>query len=159
MALRVIGTLIILLGAFAGSVPFWAPEIGPAFGMADVPAWEWTNARFIRHVAPALAVIVGGALLLLRSRAAWGIGAFLAVIGAAWITIAPVVLGPVPTGPSLEPVAVIARKLGHHFAIGPVILALATFAIGWFAATSREPEPTTSRVSERRSDERQPVNA
>lgn len=129
--MAVIGILVVLLGAFAGTVPFWAPEVGSTFGMGDVPAWEWTTTRLVRHVAPAILVVLGGVMLIPRSRTLATAGAVLALVGAAWITIAPVVLGGVDTGTSLEPGMVIARRLAHHFATGPVIIALAMFGLGW----------------------------
>lgn len=129
------GIAIIVLGVFAGTVAFWAPAVDPQFGMADVPAWQWTTERAVRHVLPALVVVVGGALLLLPNRAAQLSGIALAVLGAVWITIAPVVLGTLATESFWEPGIVVARKLAHHFGIGPLILALATFALGWSLAS------------------------
>lgn len=129
------GIAIIVLGVFAGSVVFWAPTVDPQFGMADVPAWEWTAERAVRHVVPAVAIVVGGVLLLLRSRASQLAGIVLAVLGAIWVTIAPIALGTLKSETVWEPGIVVARKLAHHFGIGPLIIGVAMFALGWLMAS------------------------
>lgn len=138
------GIAIIVLGVFAGTVAFWAPAVDPQFGMADVPAWEWTSERAVRHVIPAVAIVLGGALLLLRNRAAQVFGIVVAALGAIWITIVPIALGTLKSESVWEPGVVVARKLAHHFGIGPLILAVAAFALGALIA-SRPVRGTTSR--------------
>lgn len=141
------GIAIIIFGLFAGSVAFWAPAVDPQFGMADVPAWQWTTERAVRHVIPAAAIVVGGALLLLRSRASQLSGIALAVLGSIWVTIAPIALGTLNSETMWEPGIVVARKLAHHFGIGPIILGVAMFALGWLLASG--PAMTVGREDER----------
>lgn len=146
------GIAIIILGLFAGTVAFWAPAVDPQFGMADVPAWQWTTERAVRHVLPAAAIVLGGALLFLPSRASQLTGITLAALGAVWVTIAPIALGTLKSESTWEPGIVVARKLAHHFGIGPVILGVAMFALGWLLAS--RPASRAGRPQER-ADERQ----
>ncbi len=94
--------------------------------MGPEPAWVLTTSRLVRHVIPGVAVILGG--LMLFSRATRGLGVALAVVGGAWMTVAPVVLGRV----SGEPPALIdvLRPLAYHYGTGLLITALAAFALG-----------------------------
>jgi hypothetical protein len=141
------GIAIIILGLFAGTVAFWAPAVDPQFGMADVPAWQWTAERAVRHVLPAAAIVVGGALLVLPRRASQITGITLAALGAIWVTIAPIALGTLKSESTWEPGMVVGRKLAHHFGIGPVILGVAMFALGWLVAS--RPTATAGRREKR----------
>ena len=122
--MAIAGLLIVVLGTFGLIIPFVGPLFD--FGMGPEPAWVLTMSRLVRHVIPGVAVILGG--LMLFSRATRGLGVALAVIGGAWITVAPVVLGQVTEGP---PALIdILRPLTYHYGIGLLITALAAFALG-----------------------------
>lgn len=138
---KTVGGILVVLGVFAGSVAFWAPAVDPNFGMGKVPAWEWTDDRFVRHVVPALAVVVGGVLLFAQSLLARVAGSLIAVVGAVWIVIAPIVLGTLAQDGTFAPTADIARKLAHHFGTGSLIIAVAAFALGWVLAVRKRPSP------------------
>lgn len=116
--------LIVILGAFGIIIPFVGPLFD--FGMGPESAWVLTTSRLVRHVIPGVAVILGG--LMLFSRATRGLGVALAVVGGAWITVAPVVLGQI----SEEPPALINMLLPlvYHYGTGLLITALAAFALG-----------------------------
>jgi hypothetical protein len=124
---RTVGVLLIVLGVIGLALPFVGPTFG--FGMGPDPAWVLTEARLVRHVVPGLAIIVGGLLLLPRSRPSHVLGGILAVVGGVWITVAPVVLGRVvaDSPPALIDVL---RPLAYHFGTGLVITALAAFVLG-----------------------------
>lgn len=141
---KFLGGILVVLGIFAGTVAFWAPAVDPQFGMGKVPAWEWTGERFIRHVVPAVAVVVGGLLLFARSLLARVAGSLVALVGAVWIVIAPVVLGTLAQDGTFAPAADVTRKLAHHFGIGSLIIAVAGFALGWVVALRKRPSPGRS---------------
>lgn len=145
------GLAIIIFGLFAGTVAFWAPAVDPQFGMGDAPAWQWTTERALRHVLPAAVIVVGGVLLLVRSRASQFIGIALAVLGSIWVTIAPIALGTLKSETMWEPGIVVARKLAHHFGIGPLILGVAMFALGWLVASG--PATKAARRDERANEQ------
>lgn len=125
----IVGTLIILLGAFGLILPFVGPLFD--FGMGPESAWTLTTSRLVRHVIPGVAIIIGGLMLLPRARVSRVLGAALALLGGAWLTVAPVVLGRVSEGsPALIDVL---RPLAYHYGTGLLIAALATFALGWLS--------------------------
>lgn len=135
---RIIGTVIILLGAAAVALPFVGPLFG--FGMGPDPvAWEVTQPRIVRHVIPGAAIILGGLLLLPRARASHVLGGALAVVGGVWLTLAPVVLGRV-TDPAPALVDVL-RPLTYHYGTGLVIVALAAYALGAATVYARAERP------------------
>lgn len=62
MRTRGVGGAIIVLGAFAGVLPF----VGPLFGFgltSDAEAWTVTDDRIILSVIPGAAAVIGGMLL------------------------------------------------------------------------------------------------
>lgn len=122
----VAGIVIVLLGVFAGIIPFVGPLFN--FGMGPDPAWAVTTSRVVRHVIPAIAVVAGGLMLMPRINASRVVGGTLAFLGGGWIVIAPIVLG--RGGEPAPPLIDILRPLTYHFATGAVIVALAGFAIG-----------------------------
>lgn len=141
---RTVGVSLIVLGAIGLLLPFVGPLFG--FGMGPDPAWVLTEARLIRHVIPAVAIIAGGVLLLPRSRSSHVLGAVFAVVGGVWVTVAPVVLGRVvdDTPPALIDVL---RPLAYHFGTGVLVTALAAFALG-VAAGRRNVERSVVDVAE-----------
>lgn len=147
--MAVAGIVLIMLGLFAGIIPFVGPLFG--FGMGPDPAWIMTTSRLVRHVIPAAAVIIGGAMLLPRARTFRTTGATLAILGGAWLTVAPIVLG--RGGEGVPPLIDIVRPLAYHFATGVAVAVLAGFAAGRMSRPDsvevparevrREPVPTT----------------
>src|SRR3954447_23635648 len=85
---RLLGLLLILLGAWGGIVAY----VGPRFDyrMDSGPAWDWTTAHWQLHAAPGGAVVLGGLLLLLATpRAVARLGAVLAILGGMWLVVGP----------------------------------------------------------------------
>src|ERR1039457_3724631 len=77
------GLLLILLGAWGALAPF----VGPYFHYAYTPdrTWAYTSGRLWLEVAPGLAAVLGGLVVLTsRSRVVGGLFAFLAALGGAW---------------------------------------------------------------------------
>lgn len=143
-----IGVSLILLGAFGLIIPFIGPLFG--FGMGPDPAWAWTTQRFVRHVIPGAAVIVGGVLLLPGYRSSRGLGATLALLGGVWFVLTPIVLG---RGGEPQPALIdILRPTVYHFGLGTIIAALAGFGIGRWTARSAEDRGEPYRTGDFRSE-------
>ncbi len=118
--------LIVLLGAFGLIIPFVGPLFD--FGMGPEPAWVLTTSRLVRHVLPGVAVILGGLMLFSRAHASRVLGVTLVLVGGAWMTVAPVVLGRVTGEP--PPLIDVLRPLAYHYGTGLMITTLAAFALG-----------------------------
>lgn len=87
------GLLLVILGAWGALIPF----IGPSFNFSYTPdkSWHWTAARGWLEVAPGVAAVVGGLLLLFSaSRSANLFGAWLGIIGGAWFVVGPTLAKP-----------------------------------------------------------------
>ncbi len=142
-----VASIIILLGLLVGIIPFVGPLFD--FGMGPEPAWVMTMSRFVRHVLPAAAVVIGGAMLMPRSRSLRVAGASLAMLGAVWLTIAPIVLG--RGGEGVPALIDILRPLVYHFGTGVLIAILAGYAAGLLPRRERT---EAARVRTGRSEER-----
>lgn len=136
------GVLLILLGAWAGLVPF----IGPYFQFGYTPStdttWKWTAARGYLEVAPGAVVVLAGFVLLFsRSRLVMCLVASFAAIGGAWLIIATplapllhVQIGqPDPTW-SLD--VRIDELLAYFYVAGAVILLVASVTLGRLSVQS-----------------------
>jgi hypothetical protein len=138
---RVMGILLMLLGAWGALVPF----VGPYFSYAYTPdkAWAYTSGRLWLSVAPGAAAFLGGLLVVVSDRAAV-VGAFLAALGGAWFVVGqPVTAFAVPGSqisagsPVLEHGALFGpvtmrflETLGFFYGLGVVILFFAATALG-----------------------------
>jgi hypothetical protein len=121
---RLIGLLLILLGAWGGIVAFAGPAIG--FRMGNGPAWTWTTANWELHAAPGAAVVAAPRMIA-------RFGAFLAVLGGMWLVVGPL-FASIWLGSSAETklasstLAQAARPLGYHYGTGLLIVAFAAYA-------------------------------
>ncbi len=125
------------------------PFVGPSFdfGMGDTPAWTWTEGRATLHLAPGIAAMVGGLMLMRghgRENQRWG--AILAAAGGTWFIIAPT-LHPLWAAPSMgmggmgeSALSSAASSLVYHYGTGVVIALLAAYALGSLAAARRSPD-------------------
>lgn len=127
--MRLSGSLVILLGVGVALTPFVLPGIDSDLGMGGVAAWEWTEERAVRHVAPGSAIVLGGLLLFAIRRWVQVLGTLLAVGGGVWVTIAPVVLGRV-NAEELPAAVDVVRRLSHHFGAGTLVVLVAGFLLG-----------------------------
>jgi hypothetical protein len=142
----VCGTLLILLGAWDGLIPF----IGPYFHFAYTPdkAWAYTSGRLYLSVLPGAAALLGGLLVLLtRSRAVGIVSGFLAVLGGAWAiagdgvvlvivkstTVTPGTPVGTLTSSGVFSIKMYAEDLGFFTGIGMVIIFVGALAIGRFS--------------------------
>jgi hypothetical protein len=143
------GLLLILLGAWGALIPF----VGPYFHFAYTPdtAWTWTWGRLFLEIAPGVAVVLGGLILMISAfRPVAMFGAVLAAAGGAWFTVGSL-LGPVwtssttlgvpggvpaaldPGQPTGGPLHMVAEHLSFFTALGVVIVFLAAVAFGRLA--------------------------
>jgi hypothetical protein len=145
---RLLGLLLILLGAWAGIVAY----VGPLFGyrMTGGPAWAWTTSHWELHAAPGAAVVVGGLLVVAAApRMIARAGAALAVAAGTWVVVGPLFASMWLGGDSESQLASatlhqVARPLGYHYGTGVLIVAVAAYA--WAACTRyarTEPYPRT----------------
>lgn len=80
------GVLLVLLGLWGGLVPF----VGPYWHFAYTPdsTWTSTDGRWYLSVAPAVATVLGGLIVLAgANRVGAAFGAWLAVLGGAWFAV------------------------------------------------------------------------
>ncbi len=138
---RVIGVLVMLLGAWGALVPF----VGPYFGYAYTPdkVWVYTSGRLWLSILPGAAVVLGGLLVVASDRAA-AAGAFLATLGGAWFVIGQQVTAFVLAGHGIAPGSPVAshgaifgaatmrflEQLGFFYGLGVVILFFAAVSLG-----------------------------
>ena len=147
------GVLLILLGAWGALVPF----VGPYFHYAYTPdhAWAYTSGRLWLEIAPGVAAVLGGLIVLLTRSRLWGCcGAFLAALAGAWFVVGAAVTAQfvksgsirpgLPVGTSAGAAASSLRQflegLGFFTATGLLIVFFAALALGRFSASSAAAE-------------------
>lgn len=129
------GVLLVLLGVWGGLIPF----VGPYVHYAYTPdrAWTLTSGRFWLEILPAVAVVIGG-LVVLRSRLRPMVmlGAWLAALGGLWFAVggalAPLWANALPAqGTAVGgPVARAVEQIGLFTGLGAVIALVAALALG-----------------------------
>jgi hypothetical protein len=85
---RVAGAVIVVAGLWGGLVPF----VGPYFHFALGPnqSWTWTSGRFYLSVLPAIAAVIGGAMLIASGpRVSGKLGAMIALAAGVWFAVGP----------------------------------------------------------------------
>jgi hypothetical protein len=133
------GLIVLVLGIWAGLVPFIGPYFHYSFG--SNATWHYTANRFWLDILPAIAVVIGS-LVLLRSanRISGVVGSWLAIAGGAWLAVGPAVSrvwehGPGPIGGPLYGSARQTLELvGYFYGVGVLIAALSAFALGRFVS-------------------------
>jgi hypothetical protein len=129
---RLLGLVLILLGAWGGIVAYAGPRIG--YRMDSAGAWDWTTSRWELHAAPGAAVVLGGLLLMVAApRIIARFGAMLAVLGGIWLVVGPLFasmwLGSAAeTRVASSSLMDAARPLGYHYGTGVLIVAVAAYA-------------------------------
>jgi hypothetical protein len=130
------GLLLVILGAWAALVPFIGPYFDFAFTPSPNNAWTWTAERGYMEVAPGVATVIGGLMLLFSaSRVTTVIGAWLGVAGGTWLIIGPPLADYLDVNVGQpDPTSNLAvRTLEFLFffsAIGAAILFVASVALG-----------------------------
>jgi hypothetical protein len=132
------GVLLVLLGLWGGLVPFVGPYVDFAYTPNDT--WVWSADRFWLNVLPAIAVGLGGLIVLASANRAVAVfGAWLATVGGAWFIVGPTVsalwkaAGASATG---APIGAEARQVAEQLAfftgVGALALFFAALALGRF---------------------------
>ena len=153
---RVIGALLMLLGAWGALVPF----VGSYFGYAYTPdkAWVYTSGRLWLCILPGAAAFLGGLLVIASDKAA-SLGAVLATLGGVWYVIGQPVTAFALAGRGITPGSPVAshgaifgaatmrflEQLGFFYGLGVVILFFAAVSLG---------EVVVARMAARRYSER-----
>jgi hypothetical protein len=138
---RLLGLLLVVLGAWGGVVAYVGPRIG--FRMDSAAAWAWTTSRWELHAAPGAAVVLGGLLLLAATpRLIARFGALLAILAGMWLVVGPLFasmwLGSgAETQLATSSLSEAARPLGYHYGTGLLIVAIASYAWATCAAVVR----------------------
>lgn len=145
------GFLVLLIGAWAGIVPFVGPLFG--FNATGAHAWHWSLAHALLWVCPgAVAVVCGIAMLTRAPRASAGssrLGSsgpgFLAACCGAWLVIGPLAWraleGRVPIRHA-NPVRELLYYVGYSFGPGVLLVLLGGVALGAAALHRREAAET-----------------
>jgi hypothetical protein len=155
------GFVVLILGLWAGLVPF----IGPYFDLAYTPRpndeWHWTAARGWLEVLPGAAAVLGGLLLIISaSRAMTVFGGWLAALAGAWLVIGPPLApainvdlgGPDPAhGTNTQAVT----ALLFFYAVGAAILFFGSLALGRVSVLSVRDVRAAERRAEAEEAERQ----
>ncbi|WP_018657147.1 hypothetical protein [Actinomadura flavalba] len=151
------GVLLVLFGLWGGLLPFVGPYFD--FGFAPDATWVSTDARLQLSVAPAVATVLGGLILLAAAnRALATFGAALAALAGVWFAVghqvgalwdAGTVGEPLGTGQGVR----IAESLSGFTGLGVVIVFYAALALGRFAVVGvrearRAEEETRPHVEE-----------
>ncbi|GAA4228239.1 hypothetical protein GCM10022254_17870 [Actinomadura meridiana] len=128
------GLLLMLLALWGGFIPFVGPYFN--FGFGSGSAWVYNSDRLVLSILPAIAVLVGGLLLLASANRPVAVfGSWLAALGGLWFvvgtTIAPLwdtALGAPLGGQTRQ----IAERLSFFQGLGAIIIMLAAVALGRF---------------------------
>ena len=139
-SLTVSGLLVVLLGAWAGISVF----VGPVFGYdpGGPFAWTWTRAHALLYLAPGVAGVVAGLMLLSGvGPAAHGFGrgvtrvaGSLAALAGAWLIIGPsawpLLSTPGVVWGSATGTTLFLRQIGANFGVGALLLGLGAYTFG-----------------------------
>lgn len=128
------GLLLLLLALWGGLIPFVGPYFSFGFGSSD--AWVYSTDRLVLSILPAIAVGVGGLILLVSANRPVALfGSWLAILGGLWFvvgtTIAPLwntSLGTALGGQTRR----VAEHLSFFEGLGAVVILLAAVALGRF---------------------------
>jgi hypothetical protein len=149
------GVLLVLLGLWGGLVPFVGPYVDFAYTPNDT--WVWSADRFWLNVLPAIAVGLGGLIVLASANRAVAVfGAWLATLGGAWFIVGPTVsalwkaAGVSATG---APIGAEARQVAEQLAfftgVGALALFFGALALGRFTVVGvREARYADTAVAE-----------
>jgi hypothetical protein len=132
------GVLLVLLGLWGGLVPFVGPYVDFAYTPNDT--WVWTADRFLLNVLPAIAVGLGGLIVLASANRAVAVfGAWMATLGGGWFIVGPTVsvlwkaAGVSATGaPIGTETRQVAEQLAFFTGVGALALFFAALALGRF---------------------------
>ncbi|QFG23703.1 DUF418 domain-containing protein [Actinomadura sp. WMMB 499] len=128
------GLLLVLLALWGGLIPFIGPYFDFGFGSSD--AWVWSNDWLVLSVLPAIAVGLGGLILLFtRNRPFALVGGWLAALGGLWFVVGTIIaaLWNMGVGTGLGGQArQITEQLTFFQGLGAIMIGLAALALGRF---------------------------
>ncbi|WP_242910056.1 hypothetical protein [Actinomadura terrae] len=128
------GLLLVLLGLWGGLIPFIGPYFDFGFGSSD--AWVYNTDRLVLSILPAIAVGVGGLILLASAnRPLAMIGSWLAILGGLWFVVGTTiaVLWNADVGAPLGGEGrQVAERLSFFQGLGALSIMLAAMALGRF---------------------------
>ena len=147
------GFLIILLGIWAGLVPF----VGPYFhyAMHSNQHWQWFADRFWLEVLPAIVAVVGGFILMTSStRASSMLGGLLALAAGLWFIVGVNVSilwnhGAITVGPPMgaHNITRMLEWIGFFYGVGALITMFSSYALGFLAALPIVDERVVGRTA------------
>lgn len=128
------GLLLVLLALWGGLIPFVGPYFNFGFGSSD--AWVYSTDRLVLSILPAIAVGVGGLILMISANRPVALfGSWLAILGGLWFVVGTTVsvlwnthLG-APLGGQARQVA---EHLSFFQGLGAIVILLAAVALGRF---------------------------
>ncbi len=156
MRVATMGTLIVLVGAWAGIVAFVGPEF--AYRPTSASPWQWTTANWLLHLVPgAMAVAAGlAAIGLARASTAGARGMLLLAalttfVAGSWLIIGPS-LWPVfesgsPYGAAASANMSFAHQVGANLGPGILLVALGAMIFQAVSASRMAPAPATAPVT------------
>lgn len=132
------GMLLVLLGLWGGFIPFVGPYANFAYTPNDT--WVYSADRFWLNILPAIAVGVGGLIVLLSANRAFAVfGAWMAAVGGGWFIVGPTLsplwkaAGVSATGTPIGGEArQVAEQLAFFTGVGALALFFAALALGRF---------------------------
>ncbi len=146
------GTVLLLLGAWAGIVSFIGPYLNVAYTPQPDTAWHWTEARAWLEVVPGAVAFLAGLLLIMStSRVLTVFSAWLAAAAGAWLVVGPACASPLkidlgtPDPASRRSVQTL-EQLVFFYGIGALIVFVAGIALGRLTVNSMR----DARAAERR---------
>ncbi|GAA4230946.1 hypothetical protein GCM10022254_26990 [Actinomadura meridiana] len=131
------GLLLVLLGLWGGLLPFVGPYFG--FGFSPDDTWVYDTDRLQLVIAPAVAVVLGGLIVLAAANRAFAmLGGWLAALGGAWFVVGTTVAALWDVNGVGSPLGSdegqrVAENLSGFLGLGVVIAFLAGLALGRFA--------------------------
>src|SRR5436305_10171368 len=147
------GFLIVLLGIWAGLVPF----VGPYFhyAMHSNQHWQWFADRFWLEVLPAAVAVIGGLILMGgMTRASTMFGGLLALAAGLWFIVGPNVSmlwnhGAITVGPPMgrHNITRTLEWIGFFYGVGALITMLSSYALGFMAALPIVDERVVGRTA------------
>jgi hypothetical protein len=148
------GLLIVVLGAWAGLIPF----VGPYFHYGFTPdqAWHYSSNRLWLDILPAGVAVIGGLMMILSTRRPTGaLGGWLAIAGGGWLVVGPNVSLLWQSTPGIgAPLGGAHRQaiewIGYFYGVGALIVGLAAFAVGRFLSRPHVAERAAAGATERR---------
>lgn len=136
------GAALIVLGAWAGIVPFIGPYLNFAFTPAPTSAWYWTADRGWLEVLPGAAAVLAGLILLLgANRVTMALASWLGVAAGAWLIVGPVIAPRIPLDagtpdPASTPGVQTLAWLFFYYAVGAAIVFFAAAGLGRLSVQS-----------------------